>query len=120
MKVKFETMVDGINRYIAKEIYGKLNSVQEFFARVVIGRLNQNADTIKKELMHNGFAKTLGLVDSDGNVNIDEIIQSIKKELERKECLKVEIPLMGSITFKPEDADNLYREIVGEDEYENY
>jgi hypothetical protein len=120
MKVDFECVVDGINKYIDKEIYSKLNSVQEFVSRVVVGRINQNADMIKNELMHNGFAKTLGFVDSDGKVDIDEIMQSIKKELERQECIKVDIPLIGSITFKPEDADSLYKEIVGRDDYEDY
>lgn len=120
MKVKFETMVDGINRYIDKEIYGKLNNVQEFFARVVIGRINQNVDSIKNNLMHNGFVKTLGIVDSDGKVDVEEIMQSIKREIERQECLRLEIPLIGTITFKAEDVDNLYKDIVRGEEYEDY
>ena len=47
MRVSFEHTVDGINRYLDREIYGGLNGLQEFVARVVVGRVNQNAEIIK-------------------------------------------------------------------------
>ena len=120
MKVKFENVLDGINKFINKEIYCNLNPAQEFLARVIVGRINQNSSVIKNNLMNNGFLKTLAVVDSDGMVEIDDIIQSVKQEIERQEHLKIEIPLIGTITFKPEDADTLYNEIVRRDSYENY
>ena len=120
MRVKFETAIDGINRYIDKEIYSNLNSGQEFLARVIIGRINENASSIKNNLMHNGFAKTLGFVDSDGMVDVDQVLHSIKEELERQKSICFEVPLMGKFTFKPEDVDVLYNEIVRGGDYENY
>lgn len=120
MRVDFERVIDGINKYIDKEIYCNLNNMQEFVARVVVGRFNQNMDSIKNNLMHNGFAKTLCIVDSEGKVDVDDIRKSIKREIERQEFLKIEIPLIGTITFKPEDADILYNEIVGGELDEDY
>lgn len=120
MKIKFERVVDGINTYINNEIYCNLNSTQEFLARIVVARINQNADMIKNDLMHNGFFKTLSVVDSEGLVDIDDIMQTVKKEIERQECLRVDVPLIGVFTFKPEDVDKLYKEIVRRENYEDY
>ena len=112
MKVSFDSVVDGINRYIDKEIYSKLNDLQEFVARLVIGRMNQNAEMIKSSFMTNGFLRTLGIVDSDGMVDVDKLLQDIRREIERKNTLKIEIPFVGTLTFCPNDVDVLHNFIV--------
>lgn len=112
MKVKFENVVDGINRYIDKEIYANLNSMQEFVARLFVGRINQNAEAIKAVLMNNGFAKTLNLVDSEGMVDVDMLLHDIKREIERQGSIQFEIPMIGKLTFKAEDVDVLYNKIT--------
>lgn len=113
MKVKFETVVDGINRYLDREIYKNLNDLQEFVARLAVGRINQNTEAIKVALMNNGFAKTLCLVDSDGMVEIDALLHEVRKEVERKGHIQVEIPMIGKITFCPADVDVLREHIYG-------
>lgn len=107
MKVKFEKVVDGINRFIEKEIYSNLNDAQEIMVRLIVGRLNSNADGIKEMLMTNGFAKTLCLVDSEGSVEIDQLLQEIRREIERKGCIEFSIPLIGKIKFVATDVDVL-------------
>lgn len=113
MKVKFESIIDGINRYLDKEIYGNLNDLQEFLARLAIGRINQNSEYIKSALMNNGLARTLCLVDSEGMVDLDSLCQDIKKEIDRKGSIQVEIPMIGKITFRPTDVDVLRDLIIG-------
>ncbi len=112
MKVKFEAVVDGINRYIDKEIYSGLNDAQEFLARLVVGRVNQNAEGIKQLLMTNGVMRTMGIVDSDGMVDLEQLLGDVKREIERKESLKISVPMLGTLTFKATDVDVLYDMIV--------
>lgn len=112
MKVRFETVVDGINRYIDKEIYANLNPAQEIFARIVVGRMNQNADTIKSSIMNNGFIKTLCIIDSDGMVEVDQLLNDIRHEIERKGNLEVNIPMIGKLKFVASDVDVLKNEIL--------
>ena len=112
MKVKFEAVVDGINRYIDKEIYSGLNDAQEFLARLVVGRVNQNAEGIKQFLMTNGVMRTMGIVDSDGMVDLEQLLGDVKREIERKESLKISVPMLGTLTFKATDVDVLYDMIV--------
>ena len=113
MKVSFEKVFDGINRYIDKEIYRNLNDLQEMLARLAVGRINQNAENIKKYLMENGFCKTLCLVDTDGMVDIDKILEDVRTEIERKDSIQIEIPLIGKLTFHSDDVDVLRNEIHG-------
>lgn len=113
MKVSFEKVIDGINRYIDKEIYGNLNDLQEMIARLAVGRINQNSENIKKYLMENGFCKTLCLVDADGMVDIDKILQDVRTEIERKDSIQVQIPFIGKMTFHAHDVDVLRNEITG-------
>ena len=112
MKIKFESVIDGINRYIDKEIYKNLNGTQEFLARVVVGRMNSNAEYIKNMLMNNGFAKTLCIIDSDGMVDVDMILSDIRREIERQGSLQLDIPLIGKLTFHTDDVDVLHNEIL--------
>lgn len=112
MKVKFENVVDGINRYIDKEIYKNLDGTQEFLARVVVGRMINNSESIKNMLMANGFARTLCLIDNEGMVDVDTLLSDIRREIERQGSLQLNIPLMGKITFHADDVDVLYKEIV--------
>jgi hypothetical protein len=120
MRVRFENVIDGLNRYIDKEIYCNLNDVQEIMARLVIGRINQNAENIKMNFMNNGFLRTLCIVDSDGMVEADQLLMDLRREIERKGVLELEIPLIGKIKFKPEDVDVLKNEILRGQSHENY
>lgn len=112
MKVRFETVVDGVNKYIDREIYKNLNDLQEFVARLTVGRINQNMDAIKASLMANGFVKTMGVIDHEGMVDIDAVLQEVRKELERKGSIHFEIPMIGKFIFHPADVDVL-REYIG-------
>lgn len=113
MKVKFETVVDGVNKYINAEIYRNLSDVQEFVARLVVGRINQGSDAIKAALMSNGFIRTMCIFDADGMVDIDSVLQDVRIEIERKGNLQVEIPFIGKLTFCPGDVEVLREYICG-------
>lgn len=113
MRVSFESVITGLNRYIDREIYKGLNSVQELVARIVVGRINQNAENIKNIFMNNGFAKTLCIVDHEGMVDIDRLLQDIKREIERQGSIQIDVPMIGKLTFRAEDVDVLHNEITG-------
>jgi hypothetical protein len=112
--VRFEKVIDGINRYIDSEIYSNLNDLQELLARIVVGRVNSNAENIKAVLMSNGFAKTLCIIDSDGMVDIGRLMQDIRREIERKGSIEFDVPMIGRLKFTPADVDVLHDMIVRE------
>ena len=115
MKYEFEKVIDGMSKYINDEIYVGMNDLQEFTARVIVGRIINNQENVKEMLINNGFMRTFGIIDTEGMVDVDSIANDIKREIARKEKITFNIPMFGRMTFKPTDVDMLYRHITGEE-----
>lgn len=113
MAVPFERVMDGIIKYIDAEIIGGMNEWQELVARMAIGRIAENSDTVKSAILNNGIVRTFGVVDSNGMIDIDGLARDLKREITRKGKLTVKIPMFGSMTFKPEDIDKIHYMITG-------
>ena len=64
--------------------------------------------------MNNGFIRTFGIIDSEGNIDVEGLAHDIKREIARKEKITLSIPMFGKMTFRPEDVDDLYKKITGE------
>lgn len=115
MKHEFEKVMFGIAKYIDKEVYPAMNDLQEFAARILIGRILNNQQAVKAALMNNGFIRTFGVIDSEGMIDVDELAKEIKNELSKKEKITFNIPMFGKLTFKPSDVDNMYYSITGKE-----
>ena len=85
MKYEFEKVIDGMSKYINDEIYSSMNDLQEFAARVIVGRIINNQENVKEMLINNGFVRTFGVIDAEGMVDVDSIAGDIKREIARKE-----------------------------------
>ena len=122
MKHPFEKVIEGIAQYINTHLYSKMNDWQEFIARVFIGRFFENTDGMKSSLINNGFIRTFGVVDSDGNIEVVQLAKDMKREIARKGQLSFDIPMFGKMTFSPDDVNELFRIITGEElsNYESY
>lgn len=119
MKVKFEAVLDGAAKFIDKEIYSKMNDWQEILARITIGRVFENREAVKTAIVNNGFIRTFGIVDEEGNVDIERLANDLKTEISRKGKMTVTIPMFGNLTIHPVDVDNLYKTIMEDIPNEN-
>lgn len=113
MRVKFESILDGIARFMDKEIYPGLNDWQEVIARVTVGAIFENRAAAKEAFINNGLIRTFGIINESGEVEVDRIACSLKREIQRKEKLTFKIPLFGDLTLHPADVDTLYEMITG-------
>jgi hypothetical protein len=113
MNYKLETVIDGIARYIDREIYTGMNDLQELVARIAVGRMIDNTEAIREALVNNGIIRTFGIIDAEGMVDLDTLARDVKKEIERKGKLVVTIPMFGKMTFTPDDVDAICRSIRG-------
>jgi hypothetical protein len=110
--VSFEQILDGVARYLNKYLFSKMNDWQEVLARLAVGRVMEN-ENLKQSLMANPFVRTFAIFDSEGNVELEPLMRDLKKEIEKKGKMTVDIPLFGKISFTGEDVTELYREITG-------
>jgi hypothetical protein len=111
--VEFNRVIDGLARYLNKNFYSNLNDFQEVIARIAVGRIIGNPEALKQSLQANPFVRTFAIFDSEGNIDLEPIMRDLKREIERKGKLTVEIPMFGKISFLPQDIDEIYREITG-------
>lgn len=108
MRVSFEAVLDGIAKFIDKNIFTGMNDWQELIARIFVGRIFDARESLKSAFVNNGFIRTFGIIDENGNIDVESLAKDIKKEIQRKEKITVSIPMFGQMTFTPQDVDNLY------------
>lgn len=109
---RFEKVIDGIFKYLDREIFSKMNDWQELVARIAVSRVVGNSEQLKNSLMNNSILRTFAIIDSDGNVDVDGLIKDIKAQLEAKGRLEITLPIFGKMAFQPADADILYHYIM--------
>ena len=107
----FEKVLNGIVKYLDSELYTGLNDWQELFARIFVSRVIGNEEVIKNALINNAFIRTFGIVDGDGNVDVDGLMRDIRTQIEKKGKMTITLPMFGKFTFTPEDIDKLHNTI---------
>ena len=110
--VKFEKVIDGINRYLNYELYAGMNDWQEVFARIAVSRVVGNTETLKHTLMTSPIAKTFAIVDSEGNVDVDGIFKDLREQMAHKGKIEFVVPMFGKFIFSTNDVDKLYNAIL--------
>ena len=110
--VAFEKVLDGIAKYIDREIYAGMNDWQEVLARIAVGRVFENREQLKNRLVNSGVIRTFGVISEDGMVDVDGLASDLKKQIEQKGKITVSLPMFGKLTFKAEDVEKLHRTIM--------
>jgi hypothetical protein len=108
----FERVISGLHKYINAEIYTTMNDWQEILARLAVARMLGNTEVLKKSLMSNWIVRTFAIMDEQGNVDVEGLTRDIKEQIAAKGKMTISLPLMPSLTFKPEDVDVLRRYIM--------
>lgn len=105
--MKFEKVVDGVVKYIDRTICPTLNPIQEIGYRVICAKIYKNLDGYKKALSENPIVKTFAIIDESGDVDVDDLLGSLKQVISSKGSLEIDIPLYGIIKFTESDVDDL-------------
>lgn len=113
--MNFDRVLNGILKYMDREIFSSMTDLQEFAARLAVTRVVNNSQNIKEMLTTNPFVKTFGIIDENGNVDVDGLHRDIKEQIKAKGKLTIKIPLIGmTFHFSESDVDALFSTIKGE------
>lgn len=107
----FEKVLDGAVRFINENVIPGMNDWQEIAARIAIGRLYENQQSVLTFLQSNGIVRAFGVIDSEGDVDIDRLCSDLKREIQKKKKIQVAIPGFGKMSFDASDVDKLYNYI---------
>ena len=109
-----EQMIKGLSAYLDREMMPKIHMEPwKMFtigtgAAVLVKRLAKATETLKDNKMLNA----LGVVDADGNIDIDILAETAKTNIP-PEGLRIPVPVLGEIILHPSDIDILYQMIGG-------
>ena len=109
--MKIDRVLNGVARYLDKEIYAGMNDWQEILARIAVSRVLDNKNI--ENLMNNPYMKTFAIADTEGNIDVDGLYRDLKRLIQAKGKVEITLPMFGKFTFTESDVDCLYSCIVG-------
>ena len=109
--MKLDRVLNGVARYLDKEIYAGMNDWQEILARIAVSRVLDNKNI--ENLMNNPYMKTFAIADTEGNIDVDGLYRDLKRLVQAKGKVEITLPMFGKFTFTESDVDCLYSCIVG-------
>jgi hypothetical protein len=112
--IDFERVLNGIIKYLDREVYAGMNDWQKLLARMAVSRVIGNKDALKDMLMNNAFVKTFAIMDEDGKIDAEHILAELKAQLADMGKVEVDIPLFGKFKFTGSDVDKLRGMIIGD------
>ncbi len=110
--MNFDRVLYGINKYLDKEIYAGMNDWQEVVARIAVSRIIGN-NNLEQTLLGNPYIKTFAIADAEGNIDVEGLYRDLKKLIQAKGKIEIELPIFGKFTFTESDVDCLYSCIIG-------
>lgn len=108
--VKVSAVSRGIVNFIDEEILPKMQGWQKWAFGTVAGVMAKKSDSLLNDLAKNPLVKSLGIIDKDGNVDIETIYAELQKQASKTPAT-IPIPMIGEIRLTSEDVDSLYRYI---------
>lgn len=106
--MQLNRVINGITKYIEREMFPKINSWQQLGMGVVVSRMARDTKNIK-EL---GIVKLLNVVDENDNVDIEGLKRDIMQQMQKIEKLELDIPYIGKFTFSKSDIEHLFNTIM--------
>lgn len=112
--VSIEKIEQGVANYLDKELMPQLQSTG--WEKVVVGTAAslaiRKSGAIVAGYKDHKMVKMLGIMDEKGDVDLETLVPELKKNIP-PEGFKVEVPIIGTLTFHKEDVDKLYEFIKG-------
>lgn len=112
--VSIDKIEQGVAHYLDGELMPQLQS--SGWEKVLVGTAASLAirrtSTIIAGYKDHKLVKMLGIMDDKGNVDVETLAIELKKNIP-KEGFKVDIPIIGTMTFHKDDVDKLCEYIVG-------
>jgi hypothetical protein len=111
------SFIPGLSRFIDESILSHypVTSMKRILMAGAVSIYLKQSDNMIDTLASNPLVTGLGVMGSDGNVNIEVLRDALKGEIKKAGFMRLNIPMIGDIDFTTEDVDTLYRFIVEAD-----
>lgn len=110
--VTIKQIEDGIATYLDSELMPKLpnSGLEKVIVGTALSLFIRKSGTIIGGYKDNKAVQMLGVMDHEGNVDVDLVYEELKKNIPDN-GVKIEVPIIGGMTFHKEDFEKLYEYI---------
>ena len=105
--VNYEQLINGVSKFIDSEIISQLTGNSKVFLGIGAGIALKKGETLYNNLKNHQMIKMLGIISEDGKIDIETLYEEAIKQA-RKEVIRVEIPMIGTLKLNDEDVEKLY------------
>lgn len=111
--VSVNKIENGVARFLDAELVSKMpdGGLQKILAGTAISLLIKKSGNFIKAFQQNPMIQLMDIFDADGNVDIDSMATELKKNFPDV-GLRMDFPMIGTVTFHKEDIDKLYSYIT--------
>ena len=109
MTVTIEQAMRGVARFADAEVIPHLPAGKGIGAGIMLALIMEGGREKILALKDNTAFKLMGIMDEEGNIDIDRLYNAARPRFADK--LAVSVPLLGDMRFDQGDVDKLYRYI---------
>lgn len=106
--ISLDQAMRGAQRFAEQEVLPHLPTAQGIGAGIALTLIMDGNRDKLLALRDNAAVQMMGVMDADGNVDIDRLYNAARARFADKK-LPVRIPLLGELKFDVSDVDKLYR-----------
>lgn len=110
--VTIDQIEKGLASYVDTELAAMLpdGTIQKVVAATAVSLMIRKSGNYIAALKENQFVKMMDIFDEDGKLDIDTLAEAVKKNMPPK-GVKIEVPMLGTLTVKEDDIDKLHQHI---------
>ncbi|MCQ2242122.1 hypothetical protein [Treponema sp.] len=105
------SVIAGMKEFFDEELVMKLSGLGKWIVGAGISMYMDNAVNTFNELKENPLIKGLGIIHEDDTIDIDTLYAKMKEQAQIHGAVTFNMPMIGAMTFRPEDLDHLYMDI---------
>lgn len=104
---------DGLAAYLDAELIPQfpVDSWRKVAAGAALSIALKRIDNVTDKLRNSAILQGMGVVDEAGNVDIDAVRDAVKEQMANV-GMKIDIPLIGVVTFQRNDVDKAYEYVM--------
>ena len=111
--VNKEQFMNGILTYIDKEVIPVLPTAGKWGIGTVVLLVTDKYSRLFDEITSNPIIKSIGIVDTDGNVDVERLSEALKISADKYGKMTLSIPIIGNLTFTSSDVEKVKHYING-------
>lgn len=107
-----DRVLNGLISYADSEIMPKLPTSSKWVFGTGVNLATNKITDLIVNLQDNSIAKMLGIVDGNGEIDVDALILAMKQSADRYGDISFDVPLVGKLTFSSGDIDRLRNYLI--------